>query len=166
MTSYNRIRSHERQRKDRQIEETVHDPYRERYKPEGPAFCPQCSAVFHDGRWQWGEKHNDAIAHLCPACRRINDAYPAGYVTLSGAFAAEHAKEILGLVTNEEARAKAEHPLERIMETRAEDAKTVITTTGTHLARRIGEALQHAWKGDLEIKHSQDEHLVRVWWER
>ena len=166
MTSYERTRSHVRERKDRQIEETVHDPYRERYKPEGSAFCPQCNAVFHDGRWQWSEKRDNAFAHPCPACRRIKDAYPAGYVTLSGEFAAEHAKEIMGLVNNEEAQAKAEHPLERIMETRAEDGKTIITTTGIHVARRIGEALHHAWKGRLDIKYLPDECLVRILWER
>ena len=166
MGTHDRIRSRTRGHKDRQIEEVVHDPYQERYKPNGPAFCPRCEATFQDGRWQWGVKVAGAHEHVCPACRRIHDRYPAGYVTLSGSFLAQNGAEISGLVSNEEARAKAEHPLERIIEVKKEDAGTVVTTTGTHLARRIGEALQHAWKGELEIKYSPNEYLVRVYWRR
>ena len=166
MATHDRIRSRARVHKDRQIEEVVHDPYQERYKPSGPAFCPRCEAIFQDGRWQWGTKTADAHEHLCPACRRIQDHFPAGHVTLSGPFLAEHGAEITGLVSNEEARAKAEHALERIIEVTKDDAGMAITTTGTHLARRIGEALQHAWKGELEIKYAPNEYLVRVSWKR
>lgn len=166
MGTHDRIRSHERHHRDHDIEEVVHDPYQERYKPAGPAFCPRCQAVFRDGRWQWGERAAGAHEHVCPACHRVEERYPAGYVTLSGSFLAEHDGEIAGLIHNEEARAKAEHPLQRIIEVKKEAAQTLITTTGTHLARRIGEALQHAWKGELEVKHSADEYVVRVSWRR
>jgi len=166
MGNQDRIRSRTRGHTDRKIEEVVHDAYQERYKPAGPAFCPRCSAIFHSGRWQWGDKRAGAHEHLCPACRRIQEHYPAGYVTLSGPFLAQHTAEISGLISNEEARAKADHPLERIIEVKNEGDTMVVTTTGTHLPRRIGEALQHAWKGELEIKHSPDEYMVRVYWKR
>jgi NMD protein affecting ribosome stability and mRNA decay len=166
MGTHDRIRSRTRGHQDRQIEEVVHDPYQERYKPSGPAFCPRCEAIFQDGRWQCGPKNAGAHEHVCPACRRIQDHYPAGYVTLSGSFLAQNGAEISGLVSNEEARAKAEHPLERIIEVKKEEPGMVVTTTGTHLARRIGEALKHAWKGELELKYSPNEYLVRVYWKR
>lgn len=166
MGTHDRIRSRTRGHKDRQIQEVVHDSYQERYKPSGPAFCPRCEAIFQDGRWQWGTRSAGAHEHLCPACRRIQDHFPAGHVTLSGSFLADHAADISGLISNEEARAKAEHPLERIIEVKKEEAEMVITTTGTHLPRRIGEALQHAWKGELEIKYAPNEYLVRVHWKR
>jgi NMD protein affecting ribosome stability and mRNA decay len=166
MGSQDRIRSRPRGHTDRKIEEVVHDPYQERYKPPEPAFCPRCSAIFHNGRWQWGDKGAGAHEHVCPACRRIQERYPAGYVTLSGPFLAQHADEISGLISNEETKAKAEHPLERIIEVNEEGDGMVVTTTGTHLARRIGEALRHAWKGELALKYSPDEYLVRVYWKR
>ena len=42
----------------------------------------------------------------------------------------------------------------------------MITTTDVHLPRNIGEARKQAWKGELEIKFSPDEYLVRVHWKR
>lgn len=166
MGTHDRERSHSRQHKDRQIEEVRHDPYRERHKPAEAAVCPGCGLVFERGRWLWEARPANAQAHLCPACHRVKDKYPAGQVTLSGEFLAQHRDEILGLVRNEEARAKAEHPLERIIQISDAAGEITITTTDLHLPRRIGEALQHAWKGDLDVKYSPDEYLVRVNWRR
>ena len=53
MKTPGKIRSRERIHKDPQIEDTAHDPYRERHKPKGAAFCPTCGAIFEQGRWQW-----------------------------------------------------------------------------------------------------------------
>lgn len=159
-------RGHERHRLDRQIEETVHDPYKERHKPPEPAVCPTCGVVFEHGRWHWKARPASAQEHLCPACRRVKDEYPAGYVSLEGDFLREHRDELLHLVRNEEKRAKEEHPLERIIDVRQDGDKTVVTTTELHLARRIGDALHHAYQGNLEIKYSPDEYLVRVYWSR
>jgi hypothetical protein len=41
-----------------------------------------------------------------------------------------------------------------------------VTTTDVHLARRIGDALRSAFHGELIIKYSPDEYLVRVNWTR
>lgn len=46
------------------------------------------------------------------------------------------------------------------------DGVIAVTTTDVHLARRIGEALHRAYQGQLDIKYSQDEYLVRVNWTR
>jgi hypothetical protein len=166
MTPPENPRGHERHRLDRQIEETVHDPYKERYKPPEPAVCPSCGVVFEHGRWHWKAKPASAHEHLCPACRRTKEGYPAGYVSLEGEFLREHRDELLHLVRNEETRAKEEHPLERIIEIRQDGDKTLVTTTELHLARRIGDALHHAYQGKLELKYSPDEYLVRVYWSR
>ena len=166
MTNPENPRGHERQRGDRQIEEVVHDPYKERHKPPEPALCPSCGVVFEHGRWHWKARPANAQEHLCPACRRVKDRYPAGYVSLEGSFLQEHRDELLHLVRNEEKRAKDEHPLERIMDIRQDGDKTLVTTTEVHLARRIGDALHHAYQGNLQIKYSPDEYLVRVYWSR
>jgi hypothetical protein len=42
----------------------------------------------------------------------------------------------------------------------------IISTTDTHLPQRIGEALKHAYHGELELHYDQDEQFVRVTWTR
>jgi hypothetical protein len=73
---------------------------------------------------------------------------------------------MLHLVRHEEARAKAEHPLERIMKIEDQDGGILITTTDIHLARGIGEALHHAYQGELMYHYNERENLLRVVWER
>jgi NMD protein affecting ribosome stability and mRNA decay len=146
-------------------QEFVHDSYRQQEKLPEPTRCPDCGAVFRDGRWQWTPAPSGAHEALCPACRRIRDRYPAGYVTLTGDFFAAHRDDILHLVRNREVRAKAEHPLERIMAIEDVADGVQITTTDVHLARAIGEAVHDAYKGELELKYNDEENLVRVrWW--
>jgi NMD protein affecting ribosome stability and mRNA decay len=148
------------------LEEALHDAYRARARPKGPAVCTDCGAVFRNGRWQWGEHVRDAHRQLCPACLRIKENYPAGYVTLSGEFFRSHRAEITALARNEEAREREDHPLQRIMALEEAADETRITTTDVHLARRIGDAIYHAYHGNLEVKYSPDEYLVRVSWSR
>ena len=42
----------------------------------------------------------------------------------------------------------------------------LVSTTDSHLARGIGEALAGAYDGDLKVRYSKDENLVRVVWKR
>jgi hypothetical protein len=42
----------------------------------------------------------------------------------------------------------------------------LVTTTDTHLARNLGEALESAYKGDLEYHYNRAENLLRVFWRR
>jgi hypothetical protein len=67
---------------------------------------------------------------------------------------------------NEEKTAKAEHPLRRIMAIEEHPDRLVITTTDTHLPRRIGEALSHAYHGTLDLQYADDDQLIRVNWTR
>ena len=166
MGTHDQIRSRDRQRRDRLIEEYVHDTYRARYKPKEPAVCPTCGVLFEHGTWSWKPRPEGAHEHVCPACQRTKDNFPAGYVTLEGEFLTAHRDEILQLVRNEEMRTKTEHPMERIMAIAEEDGKTVVTTTDIHLARRIGDAIHHAYQGGLDTKYSPDEYLIRVYWSR
>lgn len=154
-------------RRDRLIQENRHDTYKAKHKLPEPTVCPQCGAVFHDGRWQWLDKPAQAHEEMCPACQRIQDQFPAGFVSLSGPFFTEHREELLNLAKNEEARGKAEHPLKRIMNIEEqEDGGVEITTTDIHLARGIGDALHHAYEGDLEYHYNEQENLLRVTWAR
>ena len=167
MTAHVRRRDSKRQpRGDRTAVERVSDPYRVRGKWPEPTMCPQCNAIYHRGRWQWGVAAPDAERHLCPACLRIRDRLPAGRLTLSGDFYRRHRDEISHLVHNAEAKARVEHPLERIMDVVEEANQTVITFTDGHLARGIGAALHHAYGGELDSLYTDKTDLLRVAWKR
>ncbi|MEK7778704.1 MAG: BCAM0308 family protein [Pseudomonadota bacterium] len=157
---------HKIARHDGIFQEQVHDTYQTKGKLPEPAVCPQCNAVFHKGRWQWLEVPANAHQHNCPACQRILEHQPAGFLALEGDFFVAHRDEIASLIHNVEKKEKAEHPLKRIMATEEEDNGVVITTTDIHLARGIGEAIHHAYQGDLEFHYNAAENLLRVNWSR
>lgn len=153
------------QRRDRLLEEENHDSYRSLIKLREPTLCPQCKAVFHAGRWQWSPLPEHAHQALCPACRRIADDFPAGFVHLSGPFFAAHRSEIMHLIDHEAQRAYRNHPLQRIMTTRELANGTQITTTDIHLARALGEAVHHAYQGRLAYHYNPEQALLRVTWQ-
>ena len=126
------------------------DPYRVARKPPEPTRCPDCKASFAQGRWTWEKAPADSYEQVCPACQRIQDRFPAGYVTIKGEFFAGHRDEIVALISNHEKK----------------DGNVEITTTDSQLARGIGEALHEAYKGDLKLKYSRDENLLRATWKR
>ena len=153
-------------RRDNIFQERVHDTYKVKGKLSEPTVCPHCGAVYHEGRWQWLQAPTEAHQVTCPACHRVQDHYPAGFLTLQGAFFVAHRDEIMHLVHNTEEREKEAHPLKRIMAIEEKDETALITTTDIHLARGIGEAVHHAYQGELEFHYNQDENLLRVNWAR
>ncbi len=153
-------------RRDRLIRERDHDPYQTGAKLPDPTACPDCGAMFRAGRWMWGAPPVDAHREHCPACRRIQDDYPAGVLNLSGNFPQEHRNEILGLARNIEVREKKEHALKRIMAISDEEGAIVITTTDAGLARNIGDAIHAAYEGDLGYEYTDGGNLLRVQWKR
>ncbi|HSK41658.1 MAG TPA: BCAM0308 family protein [Arenibaculum sp.] len=172
-------------RHDRMVQERIHDPYRARLKMAGPAICPQCNAVYEQGRWHWGprptaaggaaggaageaaeEAVEEAVEEIvCPACRRIADRCPAGIVTLSGAYVGPHQDELLALVRHQHELETAEHPLNRIMDIRDTADGFEVTTTDIHLPRRIGEALRRTHHGDLTLHFDEGGYFARVHWQ-
>jgi len=150
--------------RDRIYDDPRHDPYQAKGKYPDSTVCRDCHAVFRRGRWTWGTAPETAHPALCPACGRIRDELPAGYVALEGARTEGDRDVLIRIAHNEEARMKAEHPLERIMRVEQDGTRVLITTTDIHLPRRIGEAVQHSHKGKLEIKYGEDEYTVRVNW--
>ena len=156
-------------RREQLLQEVVHDTYKLPRKLAEPTRCPDCAAVYRDGRWKWGREGRGAgPAHetRCPACQRIRDEFPAGFVSVSGEFFAQHRDEILALIRHSEENEKRNHPLERIMKIADDSGGVLVTTTGVHLARLIGDALEDAYKGSLEFHYNKEEQLLRVAWQR
>lgn len=153
-------------RRDQLREEREHDSYKLRGKLPEPAACGKCGAVYHGGRWQWGERPAGAQEVTCAACQRIADRFPAGFVHVGGDFFAARRDELLRLLRHHEEKQKAQHPLARIMAIEDEASGVLLTTTDTHLARDLGEALHHAYQGDLDFHYNAGENLLRVHWRR
>ncbi len=142
------------------------DSYGLRGKLPDPTACSGCGAIYRDGRWCFGAPPADAHRTRCPACRRIEDDYPAGILRVSGDFAAAHAAEIQSLARHVEEREKQEHALKRIMSIETEGKDLLIKTTDAKLARGIGEALEHAYHGELHYRMTEAENVLRVEWKR
>ena len=154
-------------RREQLLDDPRHDSYKAKGKLPDPTQCPECAAVFQKGRWTWKPVPRGTVhEQLCPACQRIRDRYPAGYVTLGGEYLAAHRDEILNIVRNCEAREKAAHPLQRIIAIDALDGGVLVTTTDAHLARRIAEGVHDACKGSLALQYSKEENLIRATWTR
>ena len=157
-------------RRDQLRQEYEHDSYKRRYKPVEPSLCPDCGAIFHAGRWQWGSPSLAADKVICPACHRIRDHFPAGFLYIEGEFFASHRAEILNLIRHHAERERAEHALARIIAIQegyeAGANEVCITTTDIHLARDLGEALHHAYQGQLNFHYNEAENLLRVHWQR
>ena len=136
-------------------------------EPPEPTYLPDLQGrVLRRRALDVGRKPDDAFEQNCPACQRIQDEFPAGYVMIKGEFLKEHRDEIIALVKAKEDREKADHPLQRIMAIEDVRDGLQVTTTDSSLARGIGEALHEAYKGDLKLRYSRDENLLRATWKR
>jgi len=143
------------------------DPYKRTGKLHEPTVCPQCGAVYSNGRWQWMSAPEGAEKVLCQACHRINDRFPAGVVTLSGKLVEAHKDEMVHLAKNQENAERPEHPLNRIISIESEGPdRVVISTTDIHLPRRIGRAMSRAYHGEMNEHFDENGYFVRVNWHR
>jgi hypothetical protein len=92
-------------------EDHILDPYQTKQKLYEGTACRQCGAVYHDGRWTWEARPEGAHEQLCPACRRINENFPAGILTLQSDFARQHKAEMIHLARHQEEAEKKESRL-------------------------------------------------------
>jgi hypothetical protein len=146
------------------LDEKRHDPYQIAGKYREPIRCRDCSAVYHGGHWRWGDAPEGARIEVCPACRRVEDKMPAGWLIVEGPSVAAHRKELIGIIRNEAEHESGEHPLNRIMQIDERDGRIEVSTTDIHLPQRIGEALKHAHHGKLTVHYGKDEYSVRIRW--
>ena len=85
---------------------------------------------------------------------------------MGGNFFEEHQEEILNMVKDIEKKEKEGHPMDRIMKIEQRPDSILIKTTGTHIARGIGDALFDAFHGKETICYLDGEKCVRVTWRR
>ena len=151
----------------------VEDPYRLEEGHEA-AVCGQCHALYQGKRWFFDEKLFKRLAGspkmrevTCPACRKIEDRYPEGILTLSGEFLSQHRAEIVQLLEKEAARVSSRSVLDRVIQMTPEGKdKLTVETTTERLAQRLGRAVYRAYKGDLQFRWAEMNKFVRVYWSR
>lgn len=153
---------------DRLIRERVHDIGDTDAKLTGSAICPDCGVLYDNGRWQWPTApHSVTHEAVCPACQRIRDNKPAGMLILGGPYFTAHREEIMHLVQNKVDEQSAEHPLKRIMRINTSQPEQVaVTFTDQHSPWGVGQALRHAHRGTLDVRHSDDLDILIAEWQR
>ena len=50
------------------------------------------------------------------------------------------------------------------MSIKDEKEYTLVTTTGIHIARRIGDAMSRSYKGDYSFQYAEGDKSIRVYW--
>jgi hypothetical protein len=129
------------------------DMYLPRLDPKGVIQCSGCGAFHHRRHWTLtppGEFSSQIHSHLvfCPGCRKIQDRFPGGELTLRGVEAGNRG-EIARILRNEESRARENNPLERIMRMDAVNGDWRVETTTEKLAQRLGRSIKKAREGSL-----------------
>ena len=158
--------AHVPQRKPQGTPARHEDGYRADAKIVDPVCCPRCGATFLKGRWTWKASTDDVPRRTCPACLRIEQHQPAGFVSLGGAFFQAHREEIMKLVASHEARERAQHPMQRLIGAEEQPGGVLVTTTDSHLARGIAVAIHDAYQGNLDLDFGPGENFVRATWTR
>lgn len=148
------------------------DPYLPKEGME-VSFCRKCGLVYRQKRWIMDPDELERVKSdpsagkiLCPACQRMRDQVPGGYLTLKGDYLSSHEVEILELIKNTEAKSRQKNPLGRIMEITQEGGVLTILTTEDKLAQKLGRDVFKAHSGRLSYQWSHDENYVRVEWHR
>ncbi|MDW7643993.1 MAG: BCAM0308 family protein [Desulfuromonadales bacterium] len=152
---------------------TSSDPYIPEEGRKEPSLCSGCKAVYKNKRWTFDPDFyetasKDSGSHwvTCPACQKIEQKYAEGVVTLRGSYLWEHEEEIRNILKNEETRAMAKNPLERIIQISRQDDALVVETTEEKLAEHLGRALHKAHQGEINVSWTEDHARCRVTWER
>jgi NMD protein affecting ribosome stability and mRNA decay len=152
----------------------VDDPYLPWGGRQEMAICTTCKAIYQNKRWFFDEElyrrhigQETTNRVTCPACKKIQDHYFEGVLTLEGEFFSQHREEIITLLTREAERVLAKSPLDRVIQTIPEgEDRLVVETTTDKLAQRLGRAIYRAYKGELDFRWSHMNKLVRVYWSR
>ncbi len=154
-------------RLDRLLQDNTHDPYFVKQRYRDPSVCERCRVLFRNGVFEWASTiPPNSAKMICPACRRIEDDFEGGVVTLEGEFLEQHKKEIMNIINNTEKSEQHSRPLERILSLKEDGGRVEIRTTYEHIARRIGESVRKAYKGELTVQYRDGEKYARVFWKR
>lgn len=91
---------------------------------------------------------------------------PAAYVTIKGKFARRHRSELHTFVSRMSPRAGAKPSPHQIIAIQEKPRKLMIATGSVHMARKIAEALQQKFHGELRHEFCKADSLLKIRWRR
>jgi hypothetical protein len=89
-----------RRRFGRAQDDHILDPYKRPRKIAEPTVCPQCGAVYQNGRWHWAARPRCSRGRLS-TCHRINDHIPPA-LSLLRTYCRRKKTEMINLVRHQE----------------------------------------------------------------
>lgn len=138
---------------------------------EGMAICKRCQAVYSNKYWFYNEKlykeninKPDLSRILCPGCQKVENKQIDGIVILKSEVLKELKAEILNLIKHTYEKEKTKNPLSQIAELKVENNHIEIYTTTQFLAKHLGQVINKAYQGKLEIQKLPRENFIRVNW--
>ncbi len=137
------------------------EPAAEHPLPASPTECIDCGVVYFDGRWRWGVAPGQVREGRCPACTRIAQQHPAAWIVLATDFA-EHQANALQLIEEGAERARALHPLRRLMGRQMGAEGLELSFTDMRLARELAATVQHAFHAQLSYHYDAQAQQLRI----
>ncbi len=140
----------------------------------GVLVCLQCNSAYFEKSWhhpldeeKMNQLKNDKLVKfdLCPACKMLKEKSYEGEVVIkiSGTMNRE---EILNEIKNSDKQAQQKDPMDRVLWTEEKADGLHAFTSENQLAVKIGKKIHSSLgKGNLDIRHSDGEDLIRVYFE-
>lgn len=137
-------------------------------------ICMDCGSSYFDKSWHHaldeekpGHLKKDKLIKfdLCPACKMGKEKRYEGEVVIkfSGTM---NKNEIMNEIKNSDIMARQRDPMDRVLWTEDKPDGLHVFTSENQLAVKIGKKIYSSLgKGNLTIKHSKGEDVIRVYFE-
>lgn len=136
------------------------------------AYCASCHAIYHPKHWHLDEAEYRKLAGdpqvtalTCPSCRAIERGDFSGELRLKLDGLERFHDQILNTVYNEEARARATNPHERIGRLIDRGREIEVATLSPFLAHRLATLLKKTIHGtSMSSDYTPGQEYARILW--
>ena len=139
-------------------------------------ICMDCGSCYFDKSWHHA-LDEEKTAHfkqdktvkfdLCPACKMGKERRYEGEVVIKMSDKRQGTRDqVKNSIKNSDEMARQRDPMDRVLWTEEKPDGLHVFTSENQLAVKIGKKIHSSFaKGKLTIKHSQDEDVMRVYFE-
>ncbi len=137
----------------------------------GVSICPTCQAVWEHKRWRIAD---EAFVRLvaaagvaqrtCPACKQIAGRQFDAHLVLEGELLESRRDEVVHLILATERELRRDNPMFRLAAVVPGQEALEVWTIGTHLAERLGRAIERAFGGELTVHHDRGDGPMQLHW--
>lgn len=151
------------------------DPHQGNWAPDikgDTAYCVSCHAIYHPKHWHLDEAEYQRLVSdpnvtglVCQSCRAIEHGDFHGEMHLKLMGLERFKDQILNTIYNEEARARATNPHERIGKVVDNGEEIEIDTVTPFLVHRLGGLLKKTFHGTaVSTDYAPGQNYARVFW--